>query len=80
MDKCPEYPKCQDRRMADAEFKGKVEAKLDGIETQIKNLTEGVWAAMEVNRKDIKNLYYKVGGIAAGSSLIIVVIVKIVWR
>lgn len=73
---CPEYPKCLDRRASDAEHKGKIEAKLEEISNNIK----GIWSAMEVNRTDIKQLYYRIGLIAGSVSLIVSLVVKYAAR
>ena len=71
---CPEFDQCLDRRTADAEYRGKVMAKLDSIESSISAL----WAEMIVNRGDIKSLYFRIGLISGGTSLVVSLIVSIV--
>ena len=74
MPNCPEYPNCTDRREADALFRGEVKAKLEGIKSGV----DGLWTAMEVNRTDIKHLYFRMGLISGGTSLIVSLVVAFV--
>ena len=73
---CSEFEKCTDRRIQDAEHRGAVLSRLNSIEQGVSALCE----AMETNRKDIKSLYFKIGIISGGTSLVISLGVAIVMK
>lgn len=75
-DHCSELPMCRDRRTADAEHRAQVITKLEIIE---KNLS-ALWDEMKVNRGDIKQLYFRIGLISGGTSLIVSLVVSMVSR
>ena len=73
---CPEFEKCTDRRVQDAEHRGAVLSKLESIE----KVVSALWKANETNRQDIKSLYFKIGLITGGTSLAISLGVAIVMK
>ena len=58
-EKCPEYPRCRDRREADAEFRGKVSTQVENIERNVIEM-----------RGDIKGFRWKIGLLAGGAGAI----------
>lgn len=72
---CPEYPKCQDRRIADAEWKGEVRATLLNMKNDIGEIKKRVIK----DDADIRKLYYKAGGLAVGLAFITEMIFKL-WK
>jgi hypothetical protein len=73
-EQCPEYPKCLDRRVVDAEWKGEVKITLIGMSKDISEIKTHVIS----NSGDIKKLYYKVGGTAVGLAILVNLIAKII--
>lgn len=73
---CPELAQCRDRRVADAEHRGQVMAMLSAIKGSIGDL----WQDMQVQRNDIKGLYFKIGLISGGTSLIVSLVVSLIVR
>lgn len=73
---CEFYPKCQEERTENSEFKGYVKATLEDIDTGVKN----IWTAIDVSRNDIKSLYFKVGLISGGTSLIVSLVVSFIFK
>lgn len=72
-EQCPYYPKCLDRRVSDAEWKGEVKNTLI-------NLTEDIGEIKEYVIKDndkINKLYFKVGGLSVGVAILIEIVFKI---
>ena len=72
---CPDFPACRDRRTADAEHRGKVEAKLENIEKSVSSLCKNfesfkdkIEAKFESRDKDIRNLYIKIALLSGGIS------------
>jgi hypothetical protein len=76
MNDCPEIDVCRDRRTADAEMRGAVLAKLDSIEKSISAL----WNEMQIKSSDIKTLYFRIGIISGGTSLIVSLIVSFITK
>lgn len=74
MNECPELSQCKDRRIADAEHRGKVMAMLTSIDESIKAL----WADNAVQRGDIKGLYFRIGMISGGTAMVVSLIVSLV--
>ena len=73
---CNDTEECRDRRTADAQFRGQVMSKLENIEKSISAL----WAEQIVNRGDIKSLYFRIGLISGGTSLVVSLIVSLVTK
>ena len=73
---CPEYPKCQDRRVADAEWRGSVSATLISIQASVSKIEERVIRDDE----SMKKLYFKIGGISAILSITVAILFKLVWQ
>ena len=84
---CDEYPSCKDRRVADAEHRGAVIAKLENIENNVSAL----WREIKQNRaeadlkdvalnSDIKSIYFKMGIISGTVSLIVSLVVSLVTK
>ena len=74
--RCPDYPDCADRRTLDAQHRGEVLAKLAGIDNNI----HALWEEMKTHRADIKSLYFKIGFISGGTSLVVSLIVSMVMK
>lgn len=77
---CDRYKECQEERIESAKFEGRVLAELANIKDTIEKGFKSLWAEMGVNRGDIKQLYFRVGLIAGGTSLVVSLIVSIVMR
>ncbi len=73
---CPELEHCRDRRTLDAEHRGAVMEKLNAINSNITALQD----EMKVNRNDIKNLYFRIGLISGGTSLIVSLVVSLLAK
>lgn len=73
---CSDINDCRDRRTADAEYRGKVMTRLDSIEKSV----SAIWAEMIVNRGDIKSLYFRIGLISGGTSLIVSLVVSLIIK
>lgn len=73
---CSETQDCADRRTLDAEHRGKVMTKLDNIEKSVSAL----WDEMVVNRQHINRLYFRIGLISGGTSLIVSLVVSLVLK
>jgi hypothetical protein len=63
-------------RIAHAEFTGSVLATLKNLEGSVKD----IWDAVNDGRKDVKDLYFKVGLISGGTSLIVSLIVSFIVK
>jgi hypothetical protein len=74
MGECELYKDCQKERLERSRFEGIVTTKLDTIDTGVKS----VWKAIEIGREDIKKLYFKVGLISGGTSLIVSLVVSLI--
>jgi hypothetical protein len=81
--KCEFYNDCKNdktrvdhERVELATFKGIVETKLTSIEKGVGD----IWTAVNKGRDDIRDLYFKVGLISGGTSLIVSLIVSFVIK
>ena len=73
---CSDTEECADRRIADAVYRGEVITKLGNIEKSISAL----WDEMVVNRQHINKLYFRMGIIAGGTSLVVSLVVSLVLK
>lgn len=73
---CPELGQCKDRRVLDAEHRGQVMAMLTSINDNISAL----WKDNGVQRQDIKGLYFRIGLISGGTSLVVSLVVSLVIK
>ncbi|MBC8412775.1 hypothetical protein H8E50_03780 [bacterium] len=67
---CEFYDDCKRMRTEQAEFKGTLVEKVANIE----KVCGAIWDAIEKNRDDVKQLYFRVGMVAGTVSLFVNVI------
>lgn len=73
---CPNLEDCHSGRVNDAEHRGKVLEKLVSLEHFISVMHK----EMIVNRSDVKGLYFRVGLISGGASLIVSLGISIISK
>ena len=69
-EKCGDCPNIIERREADAMFRAKMTANFDNLTASLDKIEMAVWDAVGETRKDIKNLYFRIGLIAGGSGAV----------
>lgn len=79
-EKCSDCPAVADRREADAVFRAKMTANFDNLSAGLAKIESAVWDAVDETRKDIKNLYFRIGLIAGSSGAIGGVIAALVTK
>lgn len=84
---CDQYEQCKRDRVESAKFEGTVLNELKNIKQavekgfeEVSKKFESVWAEMNINRSDIKALYFRVGLISGGTSLIVSLVVSLVVK
>lgn len=73
---CPNLEDCHSGRVKDAEHRGKVLEKLISLE----HFISVIHKEMIVNRDDVKGLYFRVGLISGGASLIVSLTISIISK
>lgn len=71
---CDDCQNTTDRREADALFKGKILADLENVVKNTDKLESTVRDEIKEVRKDIKNIYLRLGTVAGTISLVVTVI------